>query len=168
MGGWKPLAALGSSTIIETVVHNALLACTRVILVAGYRGGELAALFRGTAGVVVVENPDWELGMFSSIRRGAARVATQCFFVTPGDMPWITPAVYEGLLALRGADAVFPVFRGRRGHPVLFSRAVREAVLAADPTTGRMRDIAERFAVVELAWEDDSIHRDVDRMEDLA
>jgi molybdenum cofactor cytidylyltransferase len=168
MGAWKPLAVFRSSTLIETVVHNAIQAGTRVILVTGYRGGELAALFRGTAGVTVVENPDWELGMFSSVRRGAAAVGTRRFFVTPGDMPWITPAVYEALGGLRSADVVFPVFRGRRGHPVLFDRAVREAVLAADPATGRMRDIAERFAIRELAWGDDSICRDIDRVEDLA
>jgi molybdenum cofactor cytidylyltransferase len=168
MGRWKPLVTFGPSTIIQTVVGNALLACPRVILVTGYRGVELADLFRGTAGVLVVDNPDWELGMFSSIRRGAANVGTQRFFVTPGDMPWITAPVYEALYSLRGADVVFPVFRGRRGHPVLFNRAVREAVLAADPATGRMRDIAERFGILELAWEDDSIHRDVDRTEDLA
>ena len=168
MGAWKPLARFGSSTMIETVVANALAACTRVILVTGYRGPELASMFCATAGVVVVDNPDWQLGMFASVRRGAAAVASRSFFVTPGDMPWITAPVYQALSELRGADAAFPVFRGRRGHPVLFSRAVREAVLAADPSAGRMRDIAERFTPVELAWEDDTIHRDVDTMEDLA
>ena len=168
MGAWKPVLPFGASTIIATVVRNALAACGRVVLVTGYRSAELAALFREEPRVTVVENPEWELGMFSSVRRGAASAGTPRYFVTPGDMPWIAPPVYEALLACRNADVVFPVFDGRRGHPVLFSRRVREAVLAADPATARMRDIADRFPVTELAWEDDSILRDVDTMEDLA
>jgi molybdenum cofactor cytidylyltransferase len=168
MGGWKPHLAFGSSTIIETVVRNALDACSRVILVTGYRAVELGWLFSGTPRVLVVENPEWELGMFSSLRRGVACAGSERYFVTLGDMPWITPPVYEALFSCRNADAVFPVFGVRRGHPVLFNRRVREAVLGADPATGRMREIVERFAVTELAWEDDSILRDIDTREDYA
>jgi molybdenum cofactor cytidylyltransferase len=168
MGRWKPLMRFGESTIVETVVRNALAVCARVILVTGYRGGELAERFHGAVGVLVVENPEWELGMFSSIRRGVAGAGPVDFFVTPGDMPWIAPAVYEALLSCRGADVVFPVFGGRRGHPVLFSGRVHEAVLAADPERTRMRDIAERFEVMELEWDDDTILRDIDRKEDFA
>ncbi len=166
MGAWKPALSFGSSTIIGTVVATALLVCARVILVTGYRSEELAALFRGNLKVRVVENPEWELGMFSSVRRGVACSGSDRYFVALGDMPWIRPSVFEGLLACRNADVVFPVFDGRRGHPVLFSRKVREAVLLADPATDRMRDIAERFTVMELAWEDDSILRDIDTRED--
>ncbi len=166
MGRWKPLLPFGGSTIIATVVENALAACPRVILVTGYRGPELAALFRTTPRVLVVDNPEWELGMFSSIRRGVAGAAVVDFFVTPGDMPWIGPRVYEALLSCRDADVVFPVFGGRRGHPVLFNRRVCESVLAADPAAGRMRDIAERFDAMELEWEDDAILRDIDTAQD--
>ncbi len=166
MGRWKPILPFGASTIIDTVVENALQACTRVILVTGYRGGELAARFNGRARVTVTENGGWEQGMFSSVRRGVAAVEADRFFVTPGDMPWITPSVYERLLSCRGVDVVFPAFAGRRGHPVLFRRGVREAVLAADPARGRMRDIAGLFGSVDLAWDDDTILRDIDTRED--
>jgi molybdenum cofactor cytidylyltransferase len=108
--------------------------------------------------------------MFSSVRRGVAASGSDLFFVTPGDMPWIRAAVYRGLLdcmnGVRRAEVVFPAFGGRRGHPVLFHRRVREAVLAADPVRGRMRDIAGQFISVELAWDDDSILRDIDSLED--
>ncbi len=167
MGRWKPAIAFGSLTIIGTVVQNALEACERVILVTGYRGAELAAMFAETPRLLVVENPEWELGMFSSLRRGVACAGSERYFITLGDMPWITPPVYDALFACRGADVVFPVCAGRRGHPVLFNRRVREAVLGADPATGRMRDIVERYTVMEVAWEDDSVLRDIDRREDL-
>jgi molybdenum cofactor cytidylyltransferase len=166
MGGWKPILAFGDATIIETVVASALGACTRVLLVTGYRGQELAALFHGEPRVVLIENPDWQLGMFSSILSGVAHVQTERFFVSLGDMPWVRPALYTALLQGARIDAVFPVFGGRRGHPVLFSQKVQRAVLSADPATGSMKDITSRLEFRELPWSDDSVLRDIDTMED--
>ena len=167
MGSWKPLLPFGDSTIVETVVANALTVCARVLVVAGYRGEELAARFSGEPRVCIVTNPDWQLGMFSSLRAGIARVTTPRFFVTLGDMPWIQPAVYMALLQCpEDADAVFPVFEGRRGHPVLFGQRMKEEMLLADPATGSMRAIAARLVEHEMPWLDGSIHRDIDTPRD--
>jgi molybdenum cofactor cytidylyltransferase len=167
MGRWKPVLPFGASTIIETVVAAALRACSRVLLVTGYRGAELASLFRGQTRVVAVENKDWQQGMFSSIRHGVAQVSTSRFFVTLGDMPWITDDVYAALLAQDEADVIFPVSAGARGHPVLFHKRVRAAVIAADPVRGSMREIARSFRVSEMSWPDDSVLRDIDTESDL-
>ncbi len=123
MGRWKPLLPFRGGTIVGTVVEAALEACSRVILVTGFRGDELAARFAGTPRVLVVENPDWALGMFSSIRRGAARVESARFFVSLGDMPFVGSAIYRALLEAPEADFVFPVHGGVRGHPVCLLRA---------------------------------------------
>jgi molybdenum cofactor cytidylyltransferase len=162
MGEWKPALPFGQSTIIETAAAAALGACSRVILVAGYRAADLAAFFHAAPRVVVVENVDWEKGMFCSLRCGAARVETDRFFIAPGDMPLLTSSVYAALLEAATADVVFPVFGGRRGHPVLLSRAVAAEMLRTDPATGIMRGIIARFASREVEWTDDSILRDVD------
>jgi molybdenum cofactor cytidylyltransferase len=167
MGRWKPLMPFGGRTIIETVVAAALGTCARVLLVTGYRGGELAALFRGQPRVVPVENPGWEHGMFSSVRRGIAEAVTPRFFVTLGDMPWITAAVYDALLRHEHADVVFAAHGGQRGHPVLFHERVKAAVAAADPAHSSMRGIAESFLAAEVEWPDDSVLRDIDTESDL-
>jgi len=167
MGRWKPVVPFGGRTIIETVVFTALSACSRVILVTGYRGAELTALFRGQPRVILVENPEWEQGMFSSVRRGIAEAATPRFFITLGDMPWITSAVYEALLPHHEADVVFAAHGGRRGHPVLFHERVKAAVAAADPALGSMRGVAGSFRVSEVSWPDDSVLRDIDTESDL-
>ena len=167
MGTWKPLLAFGSTTIIQTVVSHALSACGRVIVVAGYRGDEMARLLADTGRVVVVQNPEWELGMFSSIRRGAAEVDSGRFFITPADMPWIRSDAYAALEGSEPSDAVFLKFDGRRGHPVLVSQRVRQAVLEADPSVPTMRQLIARFPVREIEWADDSILRDIDTREDF-
>ena len=166
MGDWKPLLRFGGATIIETVVTTALAVCQRVLLVTGYRGGELAELFHERPGVRVVENRDWETGMFSSIRCGALALETERFFITLGDKPFIPPGVYRGLLLADPAGAVFPVFGGVRGHPVLLGAEVREAILREDPARGSMREILKRFTVREVPWPDNSIVRDIDTPEE--
>jgi molybdenum cofactor cytidylyltransferase len=175
MGRWKPVLPFGDSTIVQTVVAEALRACSRVVLVTGYRGAELASLFKGDTRVQPVENEAWQQGMFSSIQVGVRSVRTRLFFVTLADMPWITEAVYAALLrrvetGVEGreeTDVVFPAHGGVRGHPVLFNERVRDAISAADPATGSMRDIAGSFHVSELAWPDDSILRDIDTEADV-
>jgi molybdenum cofactor cytidylyltransferase len=167
MGRWKPVLPFGGRTIIESVVAAALRVCPRVLLVTGYRGDECAAVFRGEPRVIPVVNEDWPLGMFSSIRLGMSCVSTSRFFVTLGDMPWITAAVYAALLHRDEADVVFPVHAGSRGHPVLFRECVRPAVASADPRTGSMRTIAASFRVGEVSWPDDSVLRDIDTASDL-
>lgn len=166
MGEWKLLLPFRGSTIVQRVVEAALGACARVILVTGWRAEELERLFAGEPRVVPARNPLWETGMFCSQQVGIALVRSDRFFVTPADMPLIGPAVYAALLAGSPADAVFPVFGGRRGHPVLFSSAVAPAVLAADPASGRLKDIARGLACAEVQWTDDSILRDIDTRQD--
>ncbi len=166
MGGFKPLLPFRGSTIIETVVGNALEVCARVLLVTGHRAEEIERLFDAESRVVPVRNPDWETGMFSSIRCAVPRLGAARFFVTPGDMPFIEAAIYRALLASAPAQAVFPVFNGIRGHPVLFLESVREDVRKADPATGWMKEIARGLDCREVEWPDDSILRDIDTKEE--
>lgn len=168
MGRWKPALPFGESTIIETVVAAALPVCKRVILVGGFRADELAAIFRGMPSVVFVENTNWSTGMFSSLRCAAGHIQTDRFFITPGDMPWITPAIYIALKNAPLADVVSPTFGGHRGHPVLLRRAVAEEMLRSDPATGVMREIIGRFLSINIPWDDDTILRDVDTPQEYA
>jgi len=165
MGEWKLLLPFRGTTIIQAAVDAALPASRRVLLVAGHRGAELARLFAGTPRVVIVENPDWELGMFSSIQRAVRDVDTDRFFITLGDKPLITADVYRALLAAGPADAVFAAFGGVRGHPVLCGPRVREAILQEDPASGSMKDVVSRFSVREVPWRDDSVLADIDTPE---
>jgi len=167
MGSWKPMLPLEGMSIIERVVQRALSVCSRVIVVTGYRATELEAALRGLPRVVTTPNRDWQLGMFSSIRRGVEAVTTKRFFVTLGDMPWIEPETYQALLRFPQTDVVFPVFDGVRGHPVLFAGKLKEEILRADPARGSMRRIAARHSIGELPWKDDAILRDVDTRQDL-
>jgi molybdenum cofactor cytidylyltransferase len=168
MGRWKPILPFAGTTIVETVIATALQVCSRVVLVTGYRGSELAARFEGEPRVVPVQNDAWQQGMFSSIRCGATRVRTRRYFVTLADMPWITEAAYRALLLHEETDVIFPAYAGMRGHPVLFNGKTKDAIAAADPESGNMRAVVSSFHVSELDWPDDSVLRDIDTEADLS
>lgn len=131
MGRWKMLLPWRGSTVVEAAAAAALDACSRLIVVVGHRGEELAGVFAARDRVEIVRNPDWERGLFSSVRAGAAAVRSERFFVALGDMPLVGSPVYRSLLAAPPAPAVHPLYRGRRGHPVLLAAAVIPRILAA-------------------------------------
>lgn len=168
MGAPKLLLPFGGGTMVEASVAAALEACARVVLVVGSAAERIRPLFSGEPRVLIVENPRWELGMFSSLQRGMEAVETPRFFVSLADMPLVRPGVYRALLAAPRAEAAFPVFSGRRGHPVLLGPAARKAALAEDPASGSMKAIISAFPVSEVPWDDDSILADVDTPGDYA
>jgi len=171
MGSWKLLLPLdpgrdASDTVAAAAVRGALEACARVIVVVGYRGGELRRLFRGWKRVECTSNPGYARGMFSSIKAGMRRVETERCFLALADMPLVSPGTYRQMLAAPAVDCVVPMYRGKRGHPVLMSSAVRRAVLEAEDEA-ILRDILTAFPTLALRVEDRHILTDLDTPADL-
>ncbi len=166
---WKMLLPCGGATVLEASVQTALQACARAIVVAGFRADELLRLFRGRERVEVVVNPEYEEGMFTSVRRGAAAVRTLRFFLALGDMPLVSRETYRVLqaaqLAAPGVDAVIPKYRGKKGHPLLLSAGVARAVSAAPPGCG-LRDVLASVGTLLVPVEDPYVLHDIDTDED--
>jgi molybdenum cofactor cytidylyltransferase len=63
----------------------------------------------------------------------------------------------------------FPVHEGRRGNPVLWGRGFFEALGKLDGDRGGRQVLNDNPAAVNsISWYDDSIHRDIDTLGDLA
>ncbi len=165
MGSWKLLLPFRGRTIVEWSVRNALDSCARVILVSGYRGAELEALFGSWEGVELVENPRWERGMFSSIKAGAVRVTSERFFVALADMPLIRPELYRELSGQEGGDAVRPTYEGQKGHPVLLARGLIKKILSLDDSRS-MADALRGVQLLELPVDDRLVVSDLDTPSD--
>ena len=170
MERWKMTLPFGTRTVIEASVGAALEVCARVILVAGYRAGELIELFRGRQRVLPVVNERWAEGMFCSLRCGVQQVRTERFFLSLGDMPRVGGAVYRVLAAQPAIDAVIPKYRGKKGHPLLLSAAVARAVLARQASDGQpeptLRDVLAELPALTVPVDDPYILKDIDTAED--
>jgi molybdenum cofactor cytidylyltransferase len=126
-------------------------------------------------GVQTVRIPASPRGMGISLAAAARCLMTRMEQGAPitgcvvalADMPWVRPETIRTLLDQADVDRiVVPVYRGRRGHPVVFgARFLPElADLAGD--TGA-RSLLQRYGVREVECEDPGIMRDVDTPADL-
>jgi CTP:molybdopterin cytidylyltransferase MocA len=172
MGSEKVLLPFGESTVLGTVLST--------LSSAGVGGSSIAVVLRpdiagaaaivAAAGAVAAVNGRADAEMMSSIRVGlqALPETLDAFFVWPADHPAVSAETVR-LLASR-ADrgfALIPRWNGRRGHPALLGRGLREDALAC-PDQGGLRELwRERAdAVREVLVDDPGVVANADTPEE--
>jgi molybdenum cofactor cytidylyltransferase len=134
----KQLLPFGPRTIAAQTVANVEAAhVDRVVVVTGYRAGEVAAAVAGGR-ARVVENPDYRSGNLSSFRTGAAELEDcDAVVVALADMPGVTTEMFDRLVDVWHRHhpwAAWSVYHDGPAHPLLFSaRALREAAATEGP-----------------------------------
>lgn len=125
-----------------------------------------------TLGFDVIVNSGADIGMGTSIAvgvSGASHVAG--WVITLADMPWINPATISevGSCLAAGASVVAPVYEGKRGHPVGFSKKWGDQLLALSGDRGAQGLVAAAGDEVELFDTDDpGVLLDVDHPRDVS
>ncbi|MBG0851430.1 nucleotidyltransferase family protein [Streptomyces spinoverrucosus] len=128
--GGRPKALLehrGRPLVEHAVAVLRAAGCTRVHVVLGARADVVRARAE-LSGCVLVDNPEWEQGMGSSLRAGLDSLAgtqARAALVSLVDQPGIGPeAVARVLAAYTGESSLASAaYDGVRGHPVLFGAA---------------------------------------------
>jgi molybdenum cofactor cytidylyltransferase len=151
----------GKITFLEhllNVARHPRIGLTRVVL--GARAEQIQRAISLDAASVVL-NRDWERGQLTSIHAAlrsllATGVDGMMLFLV--DHPLISPKLV-GLLTetfyTRRAAIVLPVFRGKRGHPVIFAVRLFDELLAAPVETGARAVVwAHASEVVEVPTEE--------------
>jgi len=122
----------------------------------------------------VVRNEEPSRGQLSSLWTGLAACppGTDAVVVTLVDVPLVTPATIELVIAawLRtGAPIVRPTFGERRGHPVIFDRAVFDELRRAPLDVGARAVLSAHYReIVNVPVDDPGCLVDVDTPEDYA
>jgi molybdenum cofactor cytidylyltransferase len=175
MGGPnKLLARFGEKALVRRVAEAALASkAGAVIVVVGHRGTEIAAALDGLD-VRVVENPDYADGLATSLRAGIGAVPADAAgaLVLLADMPGVTAQVIDILVdafAARARPAIIvPTVEGKRGNPVLWSRAFFPELMQVTGDTGARHIIARHEEAVERVEIGAAAAVDVDTPEALA
>ncbi|MFK0025929.1 NTP transferase domain-containing protein [Streptomyces sp. NPDC090798] len=147
--------------------------CTRVHVVLGARADAVRERAR-LDGCVLVDNPEWEHGMGSSLRAGLGSLAgtgARAALVSLVDQPGIGPRAVARVLAAYQDDTSLAsaAYDGARGHPVLFG-AAHWAGVAASATGDRgarayLKEHAASITLVECG--DVAKPYDIDTEDDL-
>jgi putative nucleotidyltransferase with HDIG domain len=171
MQEFKPLLAVGDQTIADRVISIFQNLDVDVILVTGWRKQEFVNGIK-SENISIVENPDFEKGMLSSIQTGVRYLEPgyQGFFVTPVDIPLVRESTIRILLKNAGTypdRIIYPVFDSRRGHPTLITSALAPGILIWSAEGGLDSILATHHDLdLDVAVPDENILLDADTRED--
>ena len=141
MGTPKALLPYHGATFLEHLVKvtdHPRIGWRRVVL-----GADAQAIAEGVklpADEVVI-NKDWEDGQLSSIQCGLRSLpsGTDGMLLCLIDHPLISRELVDELAEQfyeSGKSIVLPIYKGRRGHPVIFASGLYEELLSAPLETG--------------------------------
>ena len=171
MGQLKQLMPFSQSTIVEQAVDNVLNSSVKqVIVVLGYRADEVVNAI-GDRPVKVVTNPDYHRGMSTSIMAGLKMVDSRAraVMLTLGDQPLVDGQTIDNLVEAFTAGTkgiAVPVYRGRRGHPVIFDIRYKDELLKLEGDIGGREIIARNpDDVLEVAVDCEGVCIDIDDLD---
>lgn len=165
----KALVSLGGKLFVDSAAELLKTAgCDPVVVVLGAKADEVRAL-ACLDGVTVVDNPDWDTGMGSSLRTGLHAVGiVDAVVVLPVDTPGVTVAALHRLIELAEPKALArAVYDGVVGHPVLIGSDHFAGVMASAAGDQGARDYLKANTVRHVECADVADGADVDRPEDL-
>lgn len=172
---------MGRNKLIETVRGKPLIAkavdaaaasrLDPVLVVTGHQADKIAAALAG-APAALVHNARFAEGLSSSLQAGLAAVPEDCdgAMILLGDMPEITPALIDRLIAAFHPGAIcVATAQMRRGHPVLWARRFFAELMTLKGDKGA-RDVMQAHdnQVLEIEAGDDAPLADIDTVEALA
>ena len=175
LGRPKQLEPWGKTNLLGHVVGRAAeFPVDEVWVVLGHESDRIIAETElGEAGIV--ENPEWEEGIASSIRVGldAVNRLSRCdrVLIMVADQPEVSVSVVEELLASHqkaGRPVTVPKYRYSWGNPVVVDRSLWPRLMSLEGDDGAMRLWKAHPEWVNEVWFSDGQPRDVDTESDVA
>ncbi|HUY14455.1 MAG TPA: nucleotidyltransferase family protein [Terriglobia bacterium] len=169
MGQDKALLDYRGKTFLEAIIGNLREAgIAEIVVVLGHHT-ELIQSTVDLDAVRVVLNPDYKRGQTSSLQVGLAAwsvAGPRAILLCLVDHPAVSPDVMRRILdhyCQSPAPVIIPVFRGKRGHPVLIGRELFAELIALPAQEGANSVIRKYQSATQLLEvEDATILTDVD------
>ena len=141
MGQPKPLLRFNDKTFLEHIIS--VLQCSYVDRITVVLGAD-AKIVEGSidlSGTHLLVNKNYKKGQLSSLITGIKNVPeeTEAVLVCLVDHPFITEELVNQIVKTfkeRKSPIIVPVYQGKRGHPVLFSKSLFKELLEAPEDKG--------------------------------
>jgi molybdenum cofactor cytidylyltransferase len=171
----KLLEEIGGRPVVARVAETALASPARpVVVVTGFEAQRIAEALRGLD-VLSVHNPDFAVGLSTSLRAGLAALPAKSdgALILLGDMPFVEAGDLAALIAAFAAkdrnSICVPARHGRIGNPVLWGRAYFPEMMRLTGDAGaKLLLEVHREHITEVEAVSDGIFADVDAPSDLA
>jgi len=173
MGRPKALLPIQGQKFIERIIR--VIGESRVgrtIVVLGHQADQLRGQIEHLP-VEIVINPDYPSGQLTSLQAAIRHISNddRCdgMLVHLVDHPFIDVALVDALIESffeTKKMIVVPRYKGKRGHPVIFSRELFGELLNAPLDQGAKAVVdAHRQETQEIEWQDEGITLDIDTPE---
>jgi molybdenum cofactor cytidylyltransferase len=174
LGAPKQLLPWGDTTLLGHVLKMLRdLPFDEIFVVIGASGDEILEKV-DLSDVIVIENPEWEEGMASSLRVGLdaanrlSRAEAAAIFL--GDQPDISEEVVIGLIEARRStkrQAIVPKYRYAWGNPVVVERSLWPRLMSLEGDEGAKRLLQAHPDWVHEVWFEQRPPRDIDTRADF-
>jgi molybdenum cofactor cytidylyltransferase len=174
LGAPKQLLPWGDTTLLGHVLKMLRdLPFDEIFVVIGASGDEILEKV-DLSDVIVIENPEWEEGMASSLRVGLdaanrlSRAEAAAIFL--GDQPDISEEVVIGLIEARRStkrQAIVPKYRYAWGNPVVVERSLWPRLMCLEGDEGAKRLLQAHPDWVHEVWFEQRPPRDIDTRADF-
>lgn len=177
MGNPKALLPIGGVSFIERIVEGfRATKAGRIVVVLGHRAAELRKEIVKLP-VTIVLNGDYAQGQLSSLNAAIRTLAAQKppegvagILVHLVDHPFVSPALVNQMIERFYASKkliVVPRYKGRRGHPVLFSSGLFAELLNTPLEQGAKAVVhAHRDETLEIETDYEGVIIDIDTPEE--
>jgi len=142
MGHPKALLKIDNTTFINYIIDNLYDAgIENIITVLGHDSEKISAVLDKTKSDIII-NKRYKEGQLSSIVTGIDYFKTKKadgVMLCLVDHPFITSCIMRDMVSSfekSEKSIVVPVYKGKRGHPVLFSRSIFPELIKASPEVG--------------------------------
>ncbi len=148
MGEMKALLPIKDKVVIEKLILEYLSApIEELVIVLGFNAKKLQPFIESlfdSKKLRIVINEDYEKGMFSSIVKGVEAAKYEDILLGLVDQPLINKDIITTLInAYDSSHIVIPSYKGIGGHPVIFPRFVKEAILSKEFST--LKEVFDHF-----------------------
>lgn len=174
MGTPKPLIEMEGETFLQRLIR--ILESSKaddIVVVLGNKSEEIRKQTDLSRCKVVI-NKDYKKGQLSSLTKAILSIpeeGVEGILVCLVDHPFISTSLIDQMIdAFYKADEqiIVPIYKGKRGHPVIFSQQLFPELLVASPEIGAREVVWNNPGLVlELETKEPGILKDIDYPADM-
>jgi molybdenum cofactor cytidylyltransferase len=168
MGTQKLLLPFAGQTVVGQIVDQLLAGGIGRLFVVVSADREAVAAALATKNIILVDNPDPDGDMLSSIRCGLKMLPVECeaALIALGDQPGIRPDLVSRLIQLyirSPLGIASPIYDGKRGHPIVIAHRFFAPLLADFDDQG-LHGLLDQYPdeVATLAVDESNMLADID------